>query len=230
MATVLNTPSIRLAQEAERRRIARELHDGVVQSLIALVTDLEYFQTHPLPTLDQTNETVAEKVVAWQELARDSLTYIRQAIDGLRQPGVLDFGLEYAIEVLLSKLREANYTVVFESDNWPDQLPAEHTSHIYYIVREVLTNIAKHAQATSITLYMIAFEDHLHISIRDNGVGMNIQSATTPTYSGYQQGLIGIQERVSLFNGKLTIESVAGRGTRIDVDIPMPELFENQNL
>src|SRR6516164_8170355 len=102
MATVLNTPSIRLAQEAERRRIARELHDGVVQSLIALVTDLEYFQTHPLPTLDQTNETVAEKVVAWQELARDSLTYIRQAIDGLRQPGVLDFGLEYAIEVLLS--------------------------------------------------------------------------------------------------------------------------------
>jgi two-component system, NarL family, sensor histidine kinase DegS len=228
MSTVLNSPSIRLAQEAERRRIARELHDGVVQSLIALIKDLEYFQTHSLPTLDQTNQAVAEKVAAWQELARDSLTSMRQALSGLRQPGVLDYGLEYAIQLLLSQLREANYAVVFECDNWPDQLPAQFTSHIYYIVREVLINISKHARATSIILGMFAFEDRLHISIRDDGVGMNIQRATTLIFSGYQQGLIGIRERVSLLNGKLTIESVAGRGTRIGVDIPMVGLFKKK--
>ena len=230
MQTVLNSPSIRLAQEAERRRIARELHDGVVQSLITLVKDLEYFQTHCLPTPDQANQAVAEKVAMWQELARDSLTSMRQALSGLRQPGVLDYGLEYAILLLLSQLREANYAVVFESDNWPDRLPAQYTSHMYYIVREALTNICKHAHATSIIIGMFAFEDRLHISIRDDGVGMNVQSTTTLTYSGYQQGLIGIRERVSLLNGKLTIESVTDRGTRIAVDIPMVGLIRRQNL
>src|SRR6266487_3104214 len=130
MLAVLDSPSIRLAQEAERRRIARELHDGVVQSLTALVADLEYFQTRYLPTIDQTSHAVAEKVATWQELARDSLTSMRRALGGLRQPGDLDFGLEHAIQVVLSELRAAGYTVVFECDNWPDQLPVEYTSNI----------------------------------------------------------------------------------------------------
>ena len=224
MLSVLDSPSIRLAQEAERRRIARELHDSVVQSLTALVADLEYFQTRQLPVLDQSGQSIAEKVAAWQELARDSLTSMRQALGELRHPGELDFGLEYAIQVFLSKLREAGYTVVFECDNWPDQLSAEHTTHIYYIVREALTNISKHAHATSITVYMLAFEDHLHISIRDDGVGMNKQCTTSDVYSGYQQGLIGIKERVTLLDGQLTIESLEGRGTLVEVEIPMAGL------
>lgn len=94
MLDVLDSPAMRQAQEAERRRIARELHDGVVQSLTALVADLEYFQTRYLPTIDQTSRAIAEKVAIWQELARDSLTSMRQALGGLYQPGDLDFGLE----------------------------------------------------------------------------------------------------------------------------------------
>jgi signal transduction histidine kinase/DNA-binding CsgD family transcriptional regulator len=229
MLAVLDSPSIRLAQEAERHRIARELHDSVVQSLTALVADLEYFQTRHLPTLDQTSHTVAEKVATWQELARDSLTSMRQALGGLRQPGELDFGLEYAIQVVLSELREAGYTVVFECDNWPDQLPAAYTSNIYYIVREALTNIGKHAHATSINVCIFSFEDHLRISITDDGVGMNLQSAAATMNTGYQQGLIGIRERAALLNGQLTIESSEGRGTRVDVDIPMVGLLGKQN-
>ena len=118
-------------------------------------------------------------------------------------------------------MQEVGYAVVFECDNWPDQLPAEHTSHIYYIVREVLTNISKHAHATSITVRMFAFEDRLHISICDDGVGMNKQNTNVHMYSGYQQGLVGIRERVTLLNGHLTIESLEGRGTRVDVEIAM---------
>ena len=229
MLTVLDSPSIRLAQEAERRRIARELHDSVVQSLTALVADLEYFQTRHLPSLDQTSHTVAEKVATWQELARDSLISIRQALGGLRQPGELDFGLEYAIQVVLSELREADYTVVFECDNWPHQLPAAYTSNIYYLIREALTNIGKHAQASSINVCLFTFEDQLHINISDDGVGMNIQNTSSIMNTGYQQGLIGIRERVTLLNGQFTIESSEGRGTRMDVDIPMVGLLGKQN-
>lgn len=221
MLNVLDSPSIRLAQEAERLRIARELHDSVVQSLAALVADLEHFQTHNLYILDQTNQEVAVKVATWQELARESLTSMRQALGSLRQPRELDQDLKYAIHMLLSQFREASTTVVFECDTWPNQLPAEYASHVYCIVREALTNIGKHAQATSITVNMSAFDDHLRIIIRDNGVGMNVQSAANQEYNGYQQGLIGMEERVTLLNGQFTIKSLEGKSTSVIVTIPI---------
>ena len=85
-------------------RIARELHDGVVQSLTALVADLEVFQTRYLPTIDQTSRTVAEKVATWQELARDSLTSMRQALGKLRSRIDLEFGLEFAIQMVSTRV------------------------------------------------------------------------------------------------------------------------------
>ncbi len=229
MLDVLDSPAMRQAQEAERCRIARELHDGVVQSLTALVADLEYFQTRYLPTIDQTSRAVAEKVATWQELARDSLTSMRHALGELRQSDDLAFGLEYAIQTVLTELREAGYTVVFECDNWPIQLPLKYTSNIYYIVREALTNVGKHAHATSINICMFCFEDHLHVSISDDGVGMRKQSVVAHMNSGFQQGLIGMRERTALLNGQLTIESAHGRGTRVDVDIPFLELPAKQD-
>jgi two-component system sensor histidine kinase DegS len=211
MLDVLDSPSIRLAQEAERRRIARELHDGVVQTLTALVADLEFFQTRYLSTIDQTSCAFAEKVATWQELARDSLTSMRQALGGLRLPGDLDFGLEYSIQMVLTEFRKVGYTVVFECDNWPVQLPLEYTSNICYIVHEALSNISKHANATSINVCMFCFEDHLQVSIRDDGVGMKKQSIVAHTNMVYQQGLIGMRERTALLNGQLTIESGQGK-------------------
>src|SRR5579859_5709502 len=139
-----DSPITQFAQEAERRRIARELHDGVVQSLTALVADLEYFRTRYLPATSQASSEVVEKVEVWQELARDSLTSMRQALGGLRKPSELDLGLEYAIQVISIDLRDSGYTVVFECEDWPVMLPIEYTSNIYYIIREALTNICKH--------------------------------------------------------------------------------------
>lgn len=226
MLDVLDSPVTRLAQEGERRRIARELHDSVVQSLIALVADLEYFRTRCLPTLGQTSCEVAEKVEIWQELARESLTSMRQALAGLRKPSELDLGLEYAIQVMLAKLRDVGYSVVFECDDWPAVLPLEYTSNIYYIVREALTNIYEHAKASSIKVCMFSFEGQLHLSIADDGVGMTSQSVAAYARNGYHQGLIGLQERVALLNGQLTIESMQGRGTRLDVAVPLPFIGE----
>jgi signal transduction histidine kinase len=226
MLNVLDSPATRFAQETERRRIARELHDGVVQSLTALVADLEYFRTRCLPTIDQASHEVAEKVATWQELARESLTSMRQALGGLRNPAELDLGLEGAIQVILTELHEAGYSVVFECDDWPALLPLEYASNIYYMVREALTNVCKHAQASTIKVCMFCFEHHLHVSIGDDGVGMAKQDDTVFTNSGYHQGLIGMRERATLLNGRLTIESAQGRGTRVDVDIPLPGFGE----
>ena len=220
MLDVSDSSTTRFAQEAERRRIARELHDSVVQSLTALVADLEYFRTRCLPAIAQTSLEVAEKVETWQELARESLTSMRQALGGLRKPSEFDLGLEDTIQLSLAELRDAGYRVEFECDDWPARLPFEYASNIYYIVREALTNICKHAKASTIKVCMFSFEGNLHISIADDGVGMEKRAVVVHADSGYHQGLVGMRERVALLSGKLTIESIPGKGTRVDLAIP----------
>ncbi len=211
-----------MAQEAERRRLARELHDGVVQSLTALVADLEYFRTRRLPAEGTSQPEVAEKLEVWQELARDSLLLMRQALGGLRKNTELEVGLEAAIASLLTEFQQAGYKVIYDCSDWPQTLPDEYTSNVYFIVREALTNIRKHAQATKISVFLFKHGRHLHVSIGDNGAGMPASWATVSA-PGYRQGLVGLRERAAMLGGQLTIESTAGRGTRIDVDIALPE-------
>jgi two-component system, NarL family, sensor histidine kinase DegS len=219
MLNVLDSPATRFAQEAERRRIARELHDSVVQSLTALVADLEYFRTRCLPASNETSPAVAAKVETWQELARDSLMSMRRALGGLRVPAELEGGLESALQTLVTELRDEGYCVQYECADWPELLPFEYTSNLYYIVQEALTNIRKHAQASTVRIAMFSYEGHLHLSIGDNGKG--IAASASPKQAGCQQGLIGLRERVILLAGRVSIESSPARGTRIDVDIPL---------
>lgn len=211
MLDVLDSPITKLAQEAERKRIARDLHDSVVQSLTALVADLEYFRAYG-PTADQ---QLAQKVEVWQELARESLISMREALGGLRGAGELHHGLEAAIKALLDEMD--GYQVVFECEDWPALLPFEYTSNIYYMVREALVNIRKHAQASMVRVSMFSFEGSLHISVTDNGIGMPSQLPRGGC--GYQQGLIGLRERAEVLGGHLSIESEPGRGTRLDIAI-----------
>lgn len=224
MLDVLDSPTTRFVQEEERRRIARELHDNVIQSLTALVADLEYFRSRHLPDVDEAMHGVARKVETWQELARESLTSMRQTLGGLRQSSDLDFGLEYALQPTLAELRESGYQMAFECVDWPSLLPFEYTSNLFYVVREALINIRKHARASTITLSLFSFDGHLHISIGDDGVGMQMARAGAANCSpnGYHQGLTGLRERVALLGGRLALESAPGRGTRVDVDVPLP--------
>src|SRR6266487_3150844 len=164
---VNDSPLTRFAQDAERRRIARELHDSVVQSLTALVADLEYFRTRRLSAGGETNQEVAQKLETWQELAR------------------------------------------------------EYTSNLYAIIRESVTNICKHAHASKISVFMFSHEGQLHVSVADNGVGIP-EPAAMYTKDGYHQGLIGLRERAAALEGLCSIESAPGRGTRVDVVIPLP--------
>lgn len=220
MLDVLDSPITRLVQDAERRRLARDLHDSVVQSLTALVADLEYFrlrQGH-----NEADQQVAERVETWQALARESLTAMRQALGGLRSPAGVDLGLERSLEILVASLRNAGYRVECECEDWPAALPDEVTTNVYYIAREALTNIEKHAQATSIHICMYHYEGHVYISIADDGKGINQEARVPSGGSGYHQGIMGMKERAALLGGCVTIDSVPGRGTRVDIDIPLP--------
>jgi two-component system, NarL family, sensor histidine kinase DegS len=223
MLDVLDSPITRLVQDAERRRIARDLHDSVVQSLTALVADLEYFRIRQLASSGEAGQQVAEKVETWEALARDSLASMREALGGLRMPSEIDLGLENALEMLVASLQSAGYRVECECEDWPAVLPYDFTSNLYYIAREALTNIEKHAKASTIHICMFGYEGHLYISIADDGSGMAKNALVVSRGSGYHQGIPGMRERAALLGGRVTIDSVPGKGTRVDIDIPLPE-------
>ena len=222
MLDVLDSPITRLVQDAERRRLARDLHDSVVQSLTALVADLEYFRLRQLAANEEADWQVAERVETWQALARESLTAMREALGGLRLPAEVDLGLERSLEILVASLRNAGYRVECECEDWPAALPYDVTTNVYYIAREALTNIEKHAQATSIHICMFNYEGHLYISIADDGKGVKQEALVASGGSGYHQGIMGMKERAALLGGRVTFDSVPGRGTRVDIDIPLP--------
>lgn len=231
----------RLAQETERRRIARELHDNAVQSLTALVADMEYLRLnkHAGAGSDGFMEReMLSKLESWHELALESLFAIRQTLSGLRPQGDQPFDLEAAVEALLTNLQNAGYSVTFECSSWPASLLTDYASHLFYVIRESLINISKHADASSVIVSMFGYEDHLYVSVSDDGVGMHPAPETrkqmtelTPTLPphqeqahGYHQGLMVLRERVALLGGKLsfTNEAIAGKGTRLEVEIPLP--------
>jgi two-component system sensor histidine kinase DegS len=224
MHEVIDSPLTRIAQEAERRRIARELHDGVVQSLTALVADLEYFrlqQAHLSQEQHANTHEVEARVEAWQELAQDSLAFMRQALGGLRTQKThqLDFGA--SLHILIDDMHEAGYSVTYDDADWPILLPFEYTSHLYAIIREAFTNIRKHAHASHVTLFLFQHEEHVHLSIGDDGIGMSshtVDIVNAP--NGYHQGLLGLYERTQLLGGHISITSEPAKGTRIDVEIP----------
>lgn len=222
MLDVLDSPITRLVQDAERKRLARDLHDSVVQSLTALVADLDYFRLPRLAEHNEAERQLTEKVETWQALARESLAAMREALGGLRMPAEVDLGLEHSLEILLASLRNAGYRVECECEDWPAALPHDVTTNVYYIAREALTNIEKHAQANSIHICMFNYEGHLYISIADDGKGIKQDALVASGGSGYHQGIIGMKERAALLGGRVTFDSVPGRGTRVDIDIPLP--------
>ncbi len=220
MLEVIDSSLTQIAQEAERRRIARELHDGAVQSLTALLTDLEFFRMRCQHNPDNADQEMETRLEMWQELARDSLLSMRQTLGGLRQQrGPADF--EQEIQVLVQRFRVQGYSVTYECTDWPVALPFEYSSNLYCIVREAFTNIHKHAHASAITLFLFMDEQSLHLSIGDNGIGMS-QVPEQIYRPGCQQGLVGLHERVEILGGHVMIESVPGRGTRLDIEVPLP--------
>jgi len=215
------SPLTRVAQETERRRIARELHDGVVQSLTALVKDLEYVRKRRLSSNGEISQDMTQRLETWQEMARDSLLSMRETLGELRHSPKPDLAMEAAVQALLTDLCAVGYTISFECVDWPAYLPHEYASNLYSIIREALTNISKHAHASKISIFMFSDEGLLHVSVIDNGVGMNVH-VPVHSESGYHQGLIGLHERATVLGGHLSIESAPDRGTRIDVSVPQP--------
>ncbi|HEX3057561.1 MAG TPA: GAF domain-containing sensor histidine kinase [Gaiellaceae bacterium] len=199
------------AQEQERRRLARELHDETGQALTSILLGLR--------TVEEAGgeEEVRAAVAEVRELVRSTLQDVRRLAVELRPKALDDFGLVAALERLTESFTEqTGIAVGFESLLPTARLTPEIETALYRIVQESLTNIVKHAQAHNVSIVLGRKSNSVSVIVEDDGVGFD---PDRPREDGL--GLIGMRERVSLIGGRLTIESRPGAGTTFIAEVPV---------
>lgn len=208
------------AQEDERRRIARELHDELLQSLARIAIDAATAGEDMARDLASAGEALQQIV----RVAEQAIASTRRIIQDLRPQALEDLGLAAALHELArqftqrSQVRCEVHVTSSETDTVDRALGTLGTS-LYRMAQEALTNVGKHAGARSVQIALADAPGHrLRLTVADDGKGMDTQAAP----SDQSFGLLGIRERVRAAGGTLAIESEPGRGTRIDIEVPLP--------
>ena len=201
-------------QEDERRRLARELHDGVGQNLTAIKHRLAAAAS-TLPDNAQDTRKVLEAAIA---LCGDTLEDTRQ-LSRLLRPAILDdLGLEPALRWLARSQGEASgLDISLDIGPLPD-LDGDVQTLLFRVAQEALNNIAKHAQAHSVLIRVVARGGLLQLQVVDDGRGFTPELAQ----SGGGSGLGGMRERLRLYDGQLELHSTPGEGTRLRAVLPLP--------
>jgi PAS domain S-box-containing protein len=200
------------AQEDERRRISRELHDHFGQQLTAIRLGIEAIQELGFEQLD-------ERLGKLREMIMQS----DQQVDFLAwelRPAMLDeFGLAGAMSKFIEEWsKQFGVSAEFRAVGSSDQcLSSEAAINLYRIAQEALNNVSKHAQASRVDIILESRGDQIVLIIEDNGVGFNPQAEVVPDAAGKGLGLIGMRERAMLAGGTLEIESSPGKGTTVFV-------------
>jgi signal transduction histidine kinase len=213
------------AQENERKRIARELHDETIQVLIVLSRRLEVLTSQPegLP------ETAIQDVDSLQELIRDTLREMRRFIQDLRPPTLDHLGLVAALEGLTGDLVEKNgMAAELKVTGTVRRLVPEDTELVLFrIAQEALNNVRRHSGASRVTVQIEFHHNKVRMLIEDNGHGFNAPERVSDLVSSGRLGLVGMHERTRTLGGTLMIQSEPGRGTVIVVDAPIQLEPEN---
>lgn len=202
------------ALEHEKRRIARELHDELGQSLTMLTMDVAWCKAH----LPAGNAAVSAHFARMEDLLKSTVAATRRIASDLRPLMLDDLGLAPALEWLVETMAQrSSIECTLHMDEAALDLPPIHSTALFRIVQEALTNIAKHARATEATVEIARDADRLRVVVRDNGVGFDAARPRKPA----SFGLLGLRERVSLLRGEVCIDST-DRGTRVAIDLPLP--------
>jgi signal transduction histidine kinase len=202
------------AQEEERQRIVRELHDGVGPALASLNIRLRTARK----LLERDHHPVAEEVEELAELAQASIQDIRRLIHDLRPAALDELGLGPALREYVSRYREEQgLEVALALPEGDERLPAPLETALFRIVQEALANVAKHAQAHRVDVALMWDGAHVILRLTDDGRGFDPQAPRPGTHLG----LWSMGERVEQLGGQFEVESAPGRGTKLMVTIPV---------
>lgn len=203
-------------QEEERRRMARELHDEMGQTLTVLKIGLQELQQESVPDRARLQETTA--------LVDHLMEQVHTLLADLRPAPLETLGLPAALRWYLSRqTQRTGMNIQFQVDSLLGRLPVEVEIGCFRIVQEALTNIIRHAQAQRVTIELWREETALRLWIKDDGVGFDVAAVRERSVAGGNWGIVGMQERAHLAGGNLSIESTAQHGTQIHVRFPLSE-------
>jgi signal transduction histidine kinase len=221
VVVIRDTTSLKFAQgallagqEAEGKRIARELHDSVSQDLCSLILDMAQLQTELPGSLANVCERINSQKEKLMKLSEDVYSVCRQL-----HPSVLErIGLHQAMEQLCREFtRQKGLHIRFLHGDSPASLPVASALCLYRVAQEALRNVVRHAQTKHVTVLLSATRGGLHLSIEDDGVGFDAKTGSGEA----RLGIVSMQERVRLAGGSLSIKSAPGHGTRIDLRVPL---------
>jgi signal transduction histidine kinase len=199
------------AQELERKRLARELHDETGQALTSILLGLK--------SLEQAigSEEARKGVESLRALVVSTLQDVRRLAVELRPSALDDFGLGPALERLVDTHRQdASVEVDLEVRLDGERLPSEVETTLYRIVQEALTNVAKHADATRISILLMRKDEAAVLVVEDDGKGFDPGEIRPESL-----GIAGMRERVGLLGGQLRLEGAPGKGTTLAVEVPL---------
>ncbi len=204
------------AQEEERQRISRELHDETGQALTSLLVQLKILERFDDPVAMQAH------VEDIRQLAVRTLQEVRRLAADLRPAALDDLGLIPALEGYIYEYdRKTGIQIDFQTHQCENvRLPHELEIVLYRVVQESLTNIARHAEAQHVTITIKREHSELTASIEDDGCGFNVDEVLASGEHGL--GLLGMQERIELAGGHFSLDSAPGTGTRIRIHLTHP--------
>lgn len=206
------------AQEEERKRIARELHDETCQTITALKIKLDEAGKAP------SAEARLERIAAAQGMATRSVDELHRVIWDLRPSILDDLGLLPAIRWLSQRdLAPRGIHVRCEFDDGSVRLPAEVEIAVFRAVQEAISNVARHADAETLLIEVGVAGGILEIDVEDDGRGFDADGLGGPVASGRGLGILGMRERLELIGGKATVVSSPGAGTRVSFRVPLSE-------
>jgi signal transduction histidine kinase len=209
------------AQEEERQRISRELHDETGQSLTTLLVQLKV-----LENLDDPQE-VRQRIFDLRALTSQALEEVRRLALDLRPAALDDLGLVAATEGFVAEhARVEGLQIHFNAQHFgEDRLPRDMETVLYRIIQEAMTNIIRHAHARQAWIELARDQEGILLAIRDDGCGFDPQAVSASSHLG--MGLLGMQERAELIGATFILRSAPGQGTEIRITAPLPERVSN---
>ena len=209
------------AQEEERKRIARELHDDTAQILVAFSRRLDALTSFPEPL----PESVRQRLEEFRELAASALQSVRRFSKDLRPPALDDLGLLPALEGLKADIEKEGIQVELKVFGPRQRLSSEVELALFRIVQEALNNVRRHSKASRVLVGVEFCESSVRVMVEDDGRGFQVPDRVVDLVATGKLGLTGMHERARLLGGTLLIQSEPGRGAKVIVDLPVqPEL------
>lgn len=204
-------------QEAERQRIARELHDSLGQTLTLLQLGLDEL-AQALPS----SETISDRVQALKGLARNVGSEVNRLAWEIRPTALDDLGLETAIRHLIETWSERlNLQFDLRLALYDRRLQPAVETTLYRVLQAAITNVARHAEATRVAVLLEANEKEVRMIVEDNGRGFPVTDGAPSGKPSRRLGLLGMRERLSLVEGSLEVESSPGRGCTLYIRVPL---------